>query len=493
MKTLPSFRDILGFLLLILVMTPALATAQYAFLDLNGDGLNTGADVLTGILPVNVDVYLATDRNRDGSPAACGSGTQLLTVDSYEFILRATGGTVLFGAFTGGALGAATRIAQNATDIYVGNFQTMPVRQSPGKIHLGRLSVTPLSGTPLLKFATSTPLSASYLTSFGTECKGPEEDNTLKLGEDWFDADGTVGQLLANVSGNVFLDRNGTSPGGCGPETGEPVLPGWVVTLDATGPTVLTSRLGHFEFGNVPPGTHTFSLAPVLGWDQTCPPAGIGQVVVVLPSQTYPNVNFGVRPSDFPPILLSIPSQVALTGAVTNQLLTAIDPDLNPITFRLAGGPSFASVSTIGPSLGNLRYEPQQSDYGDYPVSVAASDGVYTSERRSMVRVRNLTGVQPTTPPETGELVVSITPNPLYANARLTFRTFKPGPLRAILYDMNGRRVRVLEDRLIVPAGDHEIPIDGHDDLGRPLASGVYFFRVDTSQGSRVGRAIMLK
>ena len=54
-------------------------------------------------------------------------------------------------------------------------------------------------------------------------------------------------------------------------------------------------------------------------------------------------------------------------------------------------------------------------------------------------------------------------------------------------------RVRTLEDRPMVPAGDHEIVIDGRDETGRPLASGVYFFKVDTSEGSRVGRAIMLK
>src|SRR5882762_1310236 len=86
-KTAPSFRD-LGFLLLLLVMTPMPVCAQYAFLDLTGDSMNTAADVLSGSLPVNVDVYLVTDRNRNGSPAACGSGAEPLTVDSFEFILR---------------------------------------------------------------------------------------------------------------------------------------------------------------------------------------------------------------------------------------------------------------------------------------------------------------------------------------------------------------------------------------------------------------------
>ncbi|RPH54503.1 MAG: T9SS C-terminal target domain-containing protein [Acidobacteria bacterium] len=149
-------------------------------------------------------------------------------------------------------------------------------------------------------------------------------------------------------------------------------------------------------------------------------------------------------------------------------------------------------MTTIGLGLGNLRFEPQQGDSGNYMVSVLASDGVYASERRSTFNVLTVTGA-PSTPQGAGELVVSITPNPHYATAKLTFRTFQPGLVRAILYDMNGRRVRILEDRPMAPAGDHEFLIDGRDEAGRPLASGVYFFKVETSEGSRVGRAIMLK
>src|SRR5213593_756330 len=56
MMTVPRFRNLLGSLLLILLMTPMPARAQYVYLDLNGDGVNTVADVLSGTLPVNVDV-----------------------------------------------------------------------------------------------------------------------------------------------------------------------------------------------------------------------------------------------------------------------------------------------------------------------------------------------------------------------------------------------------------------------------------------------------
>ena len=70
--------------------------AQYIYLDLNGDGFNTPADLLSGVLPVNVDVYLRTDMNRDGTTPTCPTG-QPLSIGSFEFILHAVGGTVAYG------------------------------------------------------------------------------------------------------------------------------------------------------------------------------------------------------------------------------------------------------------------------------------------------------------------------------------------------------------------------------------------------------------
>jgi flagellar hook assembly protein FlgD len=58
---------------------------------------------------------------------------------------------------------------------------------------------------------------------------------------------------------------------------------------------------------------------------------------------------------------------------------------------------------------------------------------------------------------------------------------------------MNGRLVRTLKDAPVAPPGRYELRIDGRDETGNPLASGVYFFKVETSEGSKVGRATVLK
>jgi len=54
-----------------------------------------------------------------------------------------------------------------------------------------------------------------------------------------------------------------------------------------------------------------------------------------------------------------------------------------------------------------------------------------------------------------------------------------------VLYAASGRRVRTLVDTSL-GAGRHRIPWDGHDDGGLPVASGVYYLRIDT--GGRVLR-----
>jgi len=90
-------------------------------------------------------------------------------------------------------------------------------------------------------------------------------------------------------------------------------------------------------------------------------------------------------------------------------------------------------------------------------------------------------------------LAASLSPNPFNPSAVLTFNTEKPGPVRVRLYDTAGRLVRTLLDRSYVPAGYHDVRVDGLSDGGRHLASGVYFYRIDTTEGQVVGRASLLK
>jgi flagellar hook assembly protein FlgD len=64
--------------------------------------------------------------------------------------------------------------------------------------------------------------------------------------------------------------------------------------------------------------------------------------------------------------------------------------------------------------------------------------------------------------------------------------------VRLEVYDVSGRRVRVLLAGS-ESAGPHEVAWDGCDDMGRPVASGVYFMTLEAGETSVSGKAVLLR
>jgi len=92
-----------------------------------------------------------------------------------------------------------------------------------------------------------------------------------------------------------------------------------------------------------------------------------------------------------------------------------------------------------------------------------------------------------------GKLAALVSPNPLNPEATLTFITTEPGPVRVRLFDLNGRMIRSLLEESDAPAGYHDVRIDGRDEQGGRLASGLYFFRIDSREGVVLGKVSVLK
>jgi len=82
-----------------------------------------------------------------------------------------------------------------------------------------------------------------------------------------------------------------------------------------------------------------------------------------------------------------------------------------------------------------------------------------------------------------GGFNVAVSPNPLNPQATLTWTTSKAGFARIEMFDIQGRLVRRLVDEIAMAAGAHEATIDGHDQRGESLPSGVYFIRGTFSEG----------
>jgi hypothetical protein len=92
-----------------------------------------------------------------------------------------------------------------------------------------------------------------------------------------------------------------------------------------------------------------------------------------------------------------------------------------------------------------------------------------------------------------GQLAASVSPNPLNPEAILTFVTAKAGFARVDLFDLRGRLVRRLIEEPSLSPGYHDVRIDGRDDHGERLATGVYFYRINSVDGVDTGQLTVLK
>jgi len=78
-------------------------------------------------------------------------------------------------------------------------------------------------------------------------------------------------------------------------------------------------------------------------------------------------------------------------------------------------------------------------------------------------------------------------PNPFNAATHLRFTLDRPGLARLAVYDLSGRLVRLLvEDEL--SAGRHQVLFEP-----RNLATGIYFYRLESADRSVVQRMLLLR
>ncbi len=83
-------------------------------------------------------------------------------------------------------------------------------------------------------------------------------------------------------------------------------------------------------------------------------------------------------------------------------------------------------------------------------------------------------------------------PNPFNSQTVIPWFLLQEGPARLEVYALTGQRVAVLHEGPH-KAGFHQRRWDGRDDQGRPLASGVYLYRLVTAQGVHTRKLTLLR
>lgn len=169
------------------------AYSQYIYMDVNGDGVNTSADLLTSAT-TSVDVYLNTNHNKAGATVICNDLINPLNIGSYDIIVHSQGsGSVVYGTWVNAITGYSVLSPQSVAGPDAGVGYTSPAGYSaPGLYKLGTFPVT-VTGNPQMIFLISPPVGINdFGTGFGSLCSGTTNPNTITLGIDFFDADGTA-------------------------------------------------------------------------------------------------------------------------------------------------------------------------------------------------------------------------------------------------------------------------------------------------------------
>jgi hypothetical protein len=83
-------------------------------------------------------------------------------------------------------------------------------------------------------------------------------------------------------------------------------------------------------------------------------------------------------------------------------------------------------------------------------------------------------------------------PNPFSNSTELSFEIGHQERLAVVIYNVAGQRVRSI-DKGSMPAGKHSIVWDGKDDSGQRVASGMYFYTVQTLRGVSAKKMVLLE
>lgn len=192
-------------------------------------------------------------------------------------------------------------------------------------------------------------------------------------------------------------------------------------------------------------------------------------------------------PSDICPVALSAfaaeasPGQVRIAWEVSGgeEAEFRLEAARDDLAWQVAHAPVAAG-----------RYEavdasPHLAGGGEivYRLSASVAGGDWTLLRRESVQVPAAARITRLLP---------VHPNPGNPAVTIAFELSRPQRARLAVFDLAGRRVALVAEGAF-DGGRHETIWRGRDGAGRAMASGVYFVRLETEEGCRVRKLVLLR
>jgi hypothetical protein len=205
----------------------------------------------------------------------------------------------------------------------------------------------------------------------------------------------------------------------------------------------------------------------------------------------YPNVLLGFDGADMYEMEINVQGPPQLTYLATLPV---------PVRASARGGNALYTIGEMGAGLIDLGFfVPQMTDFGGYAgdliacdsTTLAVSDGsavyLYTSQQRSPTDIE--TQVISELP---GSFLLQNYPNPFNPSTRIEFSLDARTHVELVIYNVMGQKVSTLVNQSLSP-GHHTATWNGTNDNGRPVASGIYFYRLSTSEATATRKMILLR
>ena len=182
------------------------------------------------------------------------------------------------------------------------------------------------------------------------------------------------------------------------------------------------------------------------------------------------------------------------TGTSTDDFRLLVDNVTNPVSFlaqvcigttcfldsTLQSNMAAGADTTVGLLIAPWDNGSCSADFHVYSVGDPANQAHFTLTMHAGTAAVGVDVVQQGAEPARLE---QNAPNPVRAGTSIAFTLPTADRVTLAVYDVAGRIVHTLADRVVGP-GRHVMTWDGTADDGRDLTSGVYFYRLTTSTGS---------
>jgi hypothetical protein len=204
-------------------------------------------------------------------------------------------------------------------------------------------------------------------------------------------------------------------------------------------------------------------------------------VVVTEVNEDIDGLDFGLSTSDPPGVVTGFsPSGqflLSLSGAIGDVSAAA--------TSTVTGNATVGSfVYFYDGTDSTVTFDVQPHSINGNLMSVAVTDTAYrdiSAVAPGSLHDHPYSGIEPKRPVYRYRLYAAV-PNPFDNSTLIAYELAQKDQVRLHVYNVKGERVRSLVDVVSQDAGPHSVHWDGHDENGRPVAPGVYFYKLETGR-----------